>query len=326
MSEPACTRLQDRRRCLPAAALVLAATASAQGPELRAVVDREWRIEVAHGQLGGPRSDAVPAGTDLGTASVRTLQTAAGFCTASSQIVVNGNPRSLTVVATVSCTLLARLSGQPAAGRSSGELLLTLSSPVVLDGTLLVAIDTRGSSGTTTLGEMFVDIGDDGVGEYGHGGQNPTRVEREFTCRATPQGTKVRIAHLGFITADDTRDARFFAELRLRFMPGTSPVVPHLEGCRRLGYGRTFTGIAFDFGGAAIPHGNSYFLAVGTPLPTLLRQTECGPIIDIVAVRMLTSPRVLFPNPALAGLGSAIVQGFVFSADGLEGTDSWRIH
>lgn len=314
--------------------LVLAMSATAQQAQLEVHVVRTWQLDLDHGAIGPLEHREIPVGTVLRAGQAQWLRAATGHCTADGVVAVERDPSGNAMMrALFDCRLHAANNGHPASAVTSGELLLQLQAPIELRGTLLIAVDSGGSSGPATAADMLIDIGDDGIGDYGHGTAAPGTVMREFACTATPVGTPIRITHGGDTRGSHAFDATCVIGLRLTFVPGVSPIVPYRDGPERLSLLRSPSGVVL-VGFAAPPTPDTFwFLTVGAPIAPATRQLQVavpwllGDVhTTLAATRMLTQPTMGLAPRLLPGTGQACLQGFVFRGGMLFSTNSFLVN
>lgn len=314
--------------------LVLAVTGTAQQAQLEVHVARTWQLDLEHGAIGPLEHREIPGGTVLVEGQASWLRAATGQCTADAVVAVERDMYgNIGMRAFFDCRLHTANSGQAASAVTDGELLLWLRAPAALSGVLQITIDSTGSGGPATAADMLIDVGDDGVGDYGHGSAVPGRVLREFACTATPAGTPIRVTHGGDTRGNHAAAGTCVIGVQVKFLPGISPIVPYQDGPEALNLLRAPTG-AVLLGFAAPPGPDTFwFVAVGAPLPPSTPQPPSAtPWLlgdlhtTLVATRMLPQPSLGLPPRLLPGVGQACVQGFVFRGGRLFTTNSFLVN
>jgi hypothetical protein len=278
--------------------------------------------------LYGPDQSSLPSGTIMPYQSTLNATARSGSCrtqmTLLSELSYYGCP---TAFVQFDC-LLTTLDGPATATASTaGELLFHITASSATEGLLLFTFDTRNSYGPTTLGDIVVDIGNDGTAETAAHGECSCVHSYETNVVLGPQGLDVHIVHSGLTFGSTLAPSEYHCAMTMAYLDRTSSVRPFMSGCAPLRFTRWATGLmTFDFVEQRLD--SAYFITVGTTdgvLPNGLPM-NCQPASKIFAVDMLRTTFALFPATQLPPGYQLVVQGFVFKPNGIDATDSWIVN
>lgn len=316
-----------RRSVLIALSIGLGAAAPGQ-----VTVELELRgaLEVAVEHHGiAPRDRVVlPAGTRLPFGTTRLLTARSNTCTAEAVLGATSSMGSAVATAEFAAHLPTRTTAHSADAATSADLVARFRAPAGTRGALVVSLDAAGSRGAGLLGDVFLDIGDDGVFDYAIGGRCGCRQLREFPLTVGAEGAVVRVLHVGSGLGSNAASCDYRTDLILAFVPDTTAIVPFASGCHRLDYLRWGNGAAsIDF--VRAPGDELRFVAVGVPLAAAQTSpaspVACVPHLQVATTVLVPGQRWWFVPPQLPPGVTVALQGFVFTRTGVLPTDSWLV-
>lgn len=315
-------------RLLVAGSLLFPVTVAGQAQvciQTRVIGDIALQVD---NTLYGPDQASLPAGTVLPYQNSLRTTARSGNCVTQvallSEMSYYGCP---TAFVQFDCNLTTLDGGLAATASTAGEMIFHISASEATQGTLLFTFDTRNSYGPTTLGDIVVDIGNDGIAETAAPGECSCVHSYEASVDLGPQGLDVHVVHSGLTASSPLAPSEYHCAMTMAYLDRASSVRPYMSGCAPLRFTRWANGLmTFDF---VEPRPNSaYFITVGTTggaLPSGLPM-NCQPVSKIFAVDMLLTSFAMFPVTQLPPGYELVVQGFVFRPDGVDATDSWIVN